>query len=210
MKFGYSGQPLLFTNLNFGIDMESRVAVVGPNGIGKSSLLNLLIGRAEPLSGETRKNHRLRIGVYNQHAADQLELSESPVEYLRRKFDTEYQLTRKTLGRYGLPGHTHTIKIRDLSGGQKARVVFAELALMKPDILVLDEPTNNLDIESIDALADAINEFTGGVILVSHDARLIEETNCQLWVIEDRGISEIDGDFDDYKLEVLKSLGEVD
>jgi len=113
------------------------------------------------------------------------------------------------LGRYGLPGHAHTIKIRDLSGGQKARVVFAELALMEPDVLILDEPTNNLDIESIDALADAINEYSGGVILVSHDARLIQETDCQLWVIEDKGISEIDGDFDDYRREVLQALGEL-
>jgi len=161
------------------------------------------------LKGEVRRNHRLRIGVYNQHAADQLELSESPVEYLMRKFNVDYQLSRKTLGRYGLPGHAHTIKIRDLSGGQKARVVFAELALMEPDVLILDEPTNNLDIESIDALADAINEYSGGVILVSHDARLIQETDCQLWVIEDKGISEIDGDFDDYRREVLQALGEL-
>ncbi|XP_064395208.1 ATP-binding cassette sub-family F member 1-like [Halichondria panicea] len=209
VKFGYPTQPTLFTSLNFGISMDTRVAVVGPNGVGKSTFLNLLIGRLDPLDGEVRRNHRLRIGVYNQHAADQLELAESPSEYLMRKFNVPYQLSRKTLGRYGLPGHAHTIKIRDLSGGQKARVVFAELALMEPDILILDEPTNNLDIESIDALAEAINEFTGGVILVSHDARLIQETSCQLWVIEEATINEIDGDFDDYKKEVLQSLGEL-
>jgi len=93
--------------------------------------------------------------------------------------------------------------------GQKARVAMAELCLNAPDVLILDEPTNNLDIESIDALAEAINEYKGGVIIVSHDERLIRETNCQLWVIEDQSINEIEGDFDDYRRELLDSLGEV-
>jgi ATP-binding cassette subfamily F protein 1 len=209
VNFGYLGQPTLFEHLDFGINMESRVAVVGPNGIGKSTFINLLLGRVEPVSGEIRKNHRLRIGVYNQHAADQLTLTESSVEYLMRRFNVDYQLARKTLGRYGLPGHAHTIKIRDLSGGQKARVVFADISLMEPDVIILDEPTNNLDIESIDALAEAINNFTGGVVMISHDARLIQESNCNLWIIEDKQINEIDGDFDDYKREVLQQLGEL-
>lgn len=85
----------------------------------------------------------------------------------------------------------------------------AELCLNAPDVLILDEPTNNLDIESIDALAEAINDFKGGVIIVSHDERLIRETNCQLWVIEDQTINEIEGDFDDYRRELLEQLGEV-
>jgi ATP-binding cassette subfamily F protein 1 len=126
-----------------------------------------------------------------------------------RKFNVDYQLARRTLGRYGLASHGHTIKLRDLSGGQKARVVFAELSLMEPDVLIMDEPTNNLDIESIDALADAINEYEGGVVLVSHDARLIQETNCTLWVVENGEVNEVDGDFYDYKREVLQALGEL-
>ena len=98
--------------------------------------------------------------------------------------------------------------IRDLSGGQKARVVLAELSLICPDVLILDEPTNNLDLESIDALAEAINEYEGGVIIVSHDERLIRETDCQLWVIENKQIVEFDGEFDDYREEILSLLGE--
>lgn len=209
VDFGYPGQPPLFKKLNFGIDMESRVAIVGPNGIGKSTFLNLLVGKLEPVEGEQRKNHRLKVGHYHQHSADQLVLEESPVEYLQRVFNLPYQEARKNLGRYGLASHAHTIKIRDLSGGQKSRVAFAELSLREPDVLVLDEPTNNLDIESIDALADALNEYKGGVILVSHDSRLIREANCTLWVIEENSVNEIDGDFDDYKREVLEQLGEV-
>ena len=133
--------------------------------------------------------------------------------------------------------------MKDLSGGQKSRVALAEVTLSGPDVAIFDEPTNNLDIESIDALAEAISEYQGtynnrslsgleirllkhfsisfeighyfyfwnilgGIIIVSHDERLIRETNCQLWVIEEQGIEEIDGDFDDYRKEVLEQLGE--
>ncbi|XP_071802086.1 ATP-binding cassette sub-family F member 1-like [Asterias amurensis] len=209
VDFGYPGQELLFEKLDFGIDMESRIAIVGPNGVGKSTLLNLLKGNIVPEIGEMRKNHRLRIGFYSQHSADQLDLDETAVEYLQRCYNLGYQEARKTLGQFGLISHAHTIKIKDLSGGQKSRVAFADMCKKEPDVIILDEPTNNLDIESIDALADAINAFQGGVILVSHDARLITETNCQLWVVEDKGVNEIDGDFEDYKRELLEELGEL-
>uniref|UniRef100_A0A803U0I4 ATP binding cassette subfamily F member 1 n=1 Tax=Anolis carolinensis TaxID=28377 RepID=A0A803U0I4_ANOCA len=150
-----------------------------------------------------------KIGFFNQQYADQLNMQETATEYLQRNFNLPYQDARKCLGRFGLESHAHTIQICKLSGGQKARVVFAELACREPDVLILDEPTNNLDIESIDALGDAINEYKGAVIVVSHDARLITETNCHLWVVEDQSVNQIDGDFEDYKREVLEALGEV-
>ncbi|GAB6022006.1 ATP-binding cassette sub- F member 1 [Chamberlinius hualienensis] len=209
VDFKYDKQPYLFKGLDFGIDMSSRVAIVGPNGVGKSTFLKLLMGDISPTIGEIRKNHRLRIGRFDQHSGEHLKLDETPVEYLQRLFNQNYQDARKQLGTFGLVGYAHTIKNSDLSGGQKARVALCELALSGPDVLILDEPTNNLDIESIDALAEAINEFQGGVIIVSHDERLIRETNCQLWVIEGQSINEIDGDFDAYRKEILDSLGEV-
>nr|XP_003422505.1 LOW QUALITY PROTEIN: ATP-binding cassette sub-family F member 1 [Loxodonta africana] len=209
VTFGYEGQKPLFKNLDFGIDMDSRICIVGPNGVGKSTLLLLLTGKLTPTRGEMRKNHRLKIGFFNQQYAEQLRMEETPTEYLQRGFNLPYQDARKCLGRFGLESHAHTIQICKLSGGQKARVVFAELACREPDVLVLDEPTNNLDIESIDALGEAINEYKGAVIIVSHDARLITETNCQLWVVEEQSVSQIDGDFEDYKREVLEALGEV-
>ena len=146
---------------------------------------------------------------FDQHSGEHLTAEETPAEYLMRLFNLPYEKARKQLGSFGLASHAHTIKNMDLSGGQKARVAMAELCLNAPDVLILDEPTNNLDIESIDALAEAINDYKGGVIIVSHDERLIRETNCQLWVIEDQTINEIEGGFDDYRRELLDSLGEV-
>ena len=206
--FRYAPQlPVLFKKLNFGLDMHSRICIVGPNGSGKSTILKLITGELNPPIGEIRRNPRLRVGVYNQHFVDRLPMSEDPVTYLRRLFnDKSYQEVRNMLGRYGLEGHAHTIPICNLSGGQKARVVFVELSLMAPHLLFLDEPTNNLDIESIDALCDALKAYNGGVILVSHDARLINTTNCQLWVVEDQNVSPWESGFAGYRAHLLEKL----
>jgi ATP-binding cassette subfamily F protein 1 len=208
VSFGYPEQPMLFKHIEFDIDMSSRVAIVGPNGVGKSTFLKLLVGDLNPLVGEVRKNHRLRIGKFDQHSGEHLNPIETPVEYLQRLFNLNYQDARKQLGTFGLVSHVHTIPNGDLSGGQKARVALAELCLREPDVLILDEPTNNLDIESIDALAEAIANFDGGVIIVSHDERLIRKTYCKLWIIEHKTIKEINGDIDEYRWEILEQLGE--
>ena len=134
-------------------------------------------------------------------------MDEDPVAYIRRLFNEQtYQSVRNLLGKYGLEGHAHTIPIRDLSGGQKARVVFVELSLLAPHLLFLDEPTNNLDIESIDALCEALRNYNGGVVLVSHDARLIETTNCRLWVVDDQNVEPWHKGFKDYRDHLLIKL----
>ena len=199
--------PLIFTDMNFGIDQDSRICVVGNNGSGKTTLLNLLTGKLQCSGGDVKRNPKLRIGVYNQHFVERLPMDESPVDYLRRLFEDEnYQSVRNMLGRYGLQGHAHTITMRDLSGGQKARVVLCELSLAAPHMLLLDEPTNNLDIETIDALCDAINGYDGGVICVTHDARLIEATDMRLWVVEDRRVVEWGEPFEAYRDHLLEKL----
>uniref|UniRef100_A0A3Q3WLJ8 ATP-binding cassette sub-family F member 1 n=1 Tax=Mola mola TaxID=94237 RepID=A0A3Q3WLJ8_MOLML len=203
VDFGYEGQKSLFKNVDFGIDMESR----SKYAVSILILINRMF--IFQTKGEMRKNHRLKVGFFNQQYADQLNMEETATEYLMRNFNLPYQDSRRCLGRFGLESHAHTIQISKLSGGQKARVVFAELSCHQPDVLILDEPTNNLDIESIDALSEAINEYKGAVIIVSHDARLITETQCQLWIVEACAINQIDGDFDDYKREVLEALGET-
>merc|ERR1719483_811388 len=207
-SFNYEDQPPLFKNVEFGIDMQSRVAIVGPNGVGKSTFLKMIMQDLEPTKGEARKNMRLKIGRYDQHSGEHLTAEESPTEYLMRLFDLQLEKARRQLGSFGLQSHAHNVRMKDLSGGQKARVALAELTLSAPDVVILDEPTNNLDIESIDALGEALNEYTGGVIIVSHDERLIRDTNCTLWVIEEQTINEIEGGFDDYRKEVLDQLGE--
>ena len=161
VNFNYEDQPPLFKGVEFGIDMESRIAIVGPNGVGKSTFLKLLMGDIEPTAGEMRKNARLKIGRFDQHSGEHLTADESPCEYLMRLFNLPVEKARKALGSFGLQSHAHTIKMKDLSGGQKSRVALAELTLSAPDVVILDEPTNNLDIESIDALAEAIGEYDG-------------------------------------------------
>ncbi|XP_077284217.1 ATP-binding cassette sub-family F member 1 [Arctopsyche grandis] len=209
VDFAYDGQKPLFNSVDFGIDLNSRIAIVGPNGVGKSTFLKLLVGDLSPRKGELLRNHRLRIGRFDQHSGEHLTAEETPAEYLQRLFGLQHEKARKALGSFGLVSHAHIIKMKDLSGGQKARVALAELTLNAPDVVILDEPTNNLDIESIDALAEAINGYKGGVVIVSHDERLIRETACALYVIEDQTINEVDGDFDDYRKELLDSLGEI-
>ncbi|KAL8258128.1 hypothetical protein R6Q59_030169 [Mikania micrantha] len=209
------------SDVDVGIDMGTRVAIVGPNGAGKSTLLNLLAGDLNPTVGEVRRSQKLRIGRYSQHFVDLLTMGETPVQYLLRLHPdqegfSKQEAVRAKLGKFGLPSHNHLTPIAKLSGGQKARVVFTSISMSKPHILLLDEPTNHLDMQSIDALADALDEFTGGVVLVSHDSRLIsrvcdDEEKSQIWVVENGTVEEFDGTFDDYKEELLKEIrAEVD
>uniref|UniRef100_A0A8C3FB87 ABC transporter domain-containing protein n=1 Tax=Chrysemys picta bellii TaxID=8478 RepID=A0A8C3FB87_CHRPI len=192
-----------------------RVKLGNKLGKGLAKLYNisqLKVFKEPPKLGEeniSQRNMEKETAVDDTVKTSELNMQETATEYLQRDFNLPYQDARKCLGRFGLESHAHTIQICKLSGGQKARVVFAELICRQPDVLILDEPTNNLDIKSIDALADTINEYKGAVIIVSHDAWLITETNCQLWVVEEQSVEHIDGNFDDYKREVLEALGEV-
>ncbi|XP_058792505.1 ATP-binding cassette sub-family F member 2 [Phymastichus coffea] len=196
----------IYKNLEFGIDLDTRLALVGPNGAGKSTLLKLLYGDLVPTNGMIRKNSHLRIGRYHQHLHELLDLDMSPLDYMMKSFPEvkEREEMRKIIGRYGLTGRQQICPIRQLSDGQRCRVVFAWLAWKVPHLLLLDEPTNHLDMETIDALADAINDFDGGMVLVSHDFRLINQVADQIWVCENGAVTQWRGNILDYK-EHLKS-----
>ncbi|PIA31995.1 hypothetical protein AQUCO_04700104v1 [Aquilegia coerulea] len=222
VSFSYPNrEDFRLSGVDVGIDMGDRIAIVGPNGAGKSTLLNLLAGDLVPTEGESRRSQKLRIGRYSQHFVDLLQMEETPVSYLLRLHPeqegfSKQETVRAKLGKFGLVSHNHTTPIAKLSGGQKARVVFTSISMSKPHILLLDEPTNHLDMQSIDALADALDEFTGGVILVSHDSRLIsrvceDEEKSQIWVVEDGTVRTYPGTFEEYKEELQREIkAEVD
>ncbi|KAG9022253.1 hypothetical protein FS842_006222 [Serendipita sp. 407] len=195
VAFSYSGkkEDYLYKNLSFGIDMDSRVAILGANGTGKSTLLHLIMGVYQPCEGTISKHTNLKLAKYSQHSADQLPYDKTPIEYFQSLYaeqhpDKDIMFWRQQLGRFGLSGAHQTSPIKQLSDGLRNRVVFSQLAMEHPHILLLDEPTNHLDMGSIDALARAIKEFEGGVVIVSHDFRLISQVAEELWEVKKKKI----------------------
>jgi ATP-binding cassette subfamily F protein 2 len=209
VSFRYNeNTPWIYKNLEFGMDLDTRVALVGPNGAGKTTLLKLLCGEEVPTSGMVRTNSHLRIGRYHQHLAELLDLDLTPLEYMMKEFPEvkEKQDMRNIIGRYGLTGKQQVSPIRQLSDGQRCRVVFAWLAWQTPHMLFLDEPTNHLDIETIDSLAEAIRDFEGGMVLVSHDFRLISQVAEEIWVCEHQKVTKWEGGILAYKDHLKKKL----
>ncbi|KAI0168188.1 P-loop containing nucleoside triphosphate hydrolase protein [Pestalotiopsis sp. NC0098] len=211
VTFSYSGDAKddLYRHIDLGFDMDSRSCLVGPNGVGKSTLLRLMTGKLSPTDGSVRRHTHLKLGMYSQHSAEQLDLTKSALDFVRDKYREKSQdiaYWRQQLGRYGVSGNTQTALMGTLSEGQKSRIVFALLAIDGPNMLLLDEPTNGLDIPTIDALADAIKEFNGGVIVVSHDFRLLDKIAKEILVCENKTITRWDGTIGEYKNSLRKKM----
>mmetsp|Transcript_16401 Transcript_16401/g.32075 ORF Transcript_16401/g.32075 Transcript_16401/m.32075 type:complete len:603 (+) Transcript_16401:30-1838(+) len=216
VAFSYSGDKheYLYKNLNLGVDMDSRIALVGPNGAGKSTLLKLMVQELSPCEGEIRRHTHLQMGRYHQHSEDILDLNKSCLDFMRDRYPDrkigekkmEEEDWRKAIGRYGISGTRQKQPIGTLSDGLKTRVVFAMLAVERPNLILLDEPTNHLDMECIDSLADAIKHFDGGVVLVSHDFRLLSQVAKEIWVCDNKTVSKWNGDIRSYKDSLVKQL----
>lgn len=201
VSFRYnSDRPVLFQNVDLSTTMASRTCIVGDNGAGKTTLLKILLGDLNPTKGNRFCNRQLRIGYFSQHHVDQLDLRLSSVGLLAERFPGKtVEEYRRQLGRFGVSGDLALQQLASLSGGQKSRVAFAAMAAANPNFLILDEPTNHLDIETIEALGDAIKLYKGGVVLVSHDERLIRQVCTELWVCGNNTVRCIEGGFDAYR-----------
>ena len=186
------------------IDPDDRIGLLGVNGEGKSTFSKLLAKKLNLMKGKLNSPQKMKIGYFAQHQLDELRPNETPFQHLYSRLDKEVpSKIRAKLGSAGFTQDTMDIEVKRLSGGQKARLLLLLVVVEKPDLLILDEPTNHLDIESINGLIDAINKFEGGVVLVSHDMELITQTDCVLWVCDEKKIEKFNGDYDNYREYIL-------
>ncbi len=202
---GYDGTPVL-RHLSLRIDQDDRIALLGKNGEGKSTLSKLLSGKLEPLEGTQARTSKLRIGYFAQHQLEELRPDETPMEHVRRERpdDTPAKL-RARLSGFGLNADQAELPAAKLSGGQKARLSLLLATIDAPHLLILDEPTNHLDIESREALVEALTTFKGAVILVSHDMHLLSLVADRLWLVKGGRVAPYDGDLEGYRTELLSS-----
>jgi ATP-binding cassette subfamily F protein 3 len=196
---GYGDGPTVLSGLDLRIDMDDRIALVGRNGNGKSTLARLLAGRLDACEGEVRRPGKLRIGYFAQHQTEELDPVASAYRHLARlEPDTTEPRLRAHLGRFGFSGDAANVPADRLSGGEKARLLLALMSRTAPHMLILDEPTNHLDIEAREAFAMALNAFSGAVVLITHDAHLIALCAERLYLVADGTCRPFDGDVDAY------------
>jgi ATP-binding cassette subfamily F protein 3 len=208
VSVGYEpGKPVL-NHVTLRIDTEDRIALLGSNGNGKSTLVKLLANKLAPFSGSITRADKLSIAYFAQHQLDELVMEQSPYDHVRRLMpEAPESKVRARVGAIGFSGKAGDTTVKSLSGGEKARLLLGLATFFGPNMIILDEPTNHLDIDSRAALAEAINEYPGAVIMVSHDRYLIEACADQLWVVADKTVTNFDGDLDDYRKVVMQSRG---
>src|SRR6202042_403521 len=195
---GYGGDPVL-RNLNLRLDVDDRIGLLGVNGAGKSTFAKMVAGALPLQAGAMKREQRLKVGWFHQHQIEALDPEDTPLDILRRERPDDSESSRRSrLAQFGLSFDKQETTFANLSGGERARLLLNLVAMGGPHLLILEEPTNHLDIESRRALLDALNDYEGAVILVTHDRSLIELVADRLWLTADGRIKPFAGDMDDY------------
>ncbi|MFN7168997.1 MAG: ABC-F family ATP-binding cassette domain-containing protein [Pannonibacter sp.] len=204
VSVGYDARVVL-SRLTLNIDTDDRIALLGSNGNGKSTFAKLISERLAPKGGEITRASKLKIAFFAQHQLDELRPAESAVAHVRTLMPQAAEAqVRARVARFGLPTDRMDTPAKDLSGGEKARLLLGLATFDGPNLIILDEPTNHLDIDSREALVQALNEFEGAVVLISHDRHLVEACADQLWLVADGGVKNFDGDMEDYRRYILQ------
>jgi ATP-binding cassette subfamily F protein 3 len=216
VSFAYPDAEPLFSGVGvspneFNVDTASRICLVGENGQGKSTLLRLLFGEFQPTKGEVVFNRHARIAMVNQHHADQINLSMSPLQFMKSAVpgngsDAWHKFLRKELIGNGIDSSLVDLPAAALSGGLRSRLAIIAASVMRPHVLILDEPTNNLDANGVEALADAIERFAGGVVLVSHDYHFVSRVARDLWVLKDGHVKKCECGLEENLAKMLSKL----
>jgi ATP-binding cassette subfamily F protein 3 len=200
---GYSGAPVL-RDLNLRLDVDDRIGLLGVNGAGKSTFAKMIAGALPLQAGQMKREQRIRVGWFHQHQIEALDPEDTPLDILRRERPDDSESSRRSrLAQFGLSFDKQDTTVANLSGGERARLLLNLVAMQAPHLLILDEPTNHLDIDSRRALLDALNDYEGAVILITHDRSLIELVADRLWLTADGRIKPFAGDMDDYARFVL-------
>jgi ATP-binding cassette subfamily F protein 3 len=201
---GYEEGRAILRNLNLRMDLDDRIGLLGVNGAGKSTFAKMIAGALNVSEGELHRDKKMRVGWFHQHQIEAMDPTDTPLEIIRRAMpDANESSRRSKLAQFGLGYEKQETTVESLSGGERARLLLNMVAMDAPHVLILDEPTNHLDIDSRRALLDALNEYNGAVILITHDRSLMEMVADRLWLAADGTVKPYDGDMDDYQKFVL-------
>jgi ATP-binding cassette subfamily F protein 3 len=204
---GYGGTPIL-SRLNLRMDPDDRIALLGRNGNGKTTFARLLAAQLAPLDGEMNATAKMKVGYFTQYQVEELEADDTPLAHMTRVMkDASPAAVRGQLGRFGFSGDRATARVGSMSGGERARLALALVTREAPHLLILDEPTNHLDVDAREALVQALNAYTGAVLLVSHDRHMLELSADRLVLVDHGTAREFDGSLDDYIALVLSGDG---
>jgi ATP-binding cassette subfamily F protein 3 len=200
---GYGDEPVL-SRLNLRLDPDDRIALLGRNGNGKTTLARLLAAQLAPMDGAMTASSKMRVGYFTQYQVEELHRSETPLQHMTSLMKgASPGAVRAQLGRFGFSGQKATTEVGKLSGGERARLALALITREAPHMLILDEPTNHLDVDAREALIQALNAYSGAVLIVSHDRHMLEMTADRLVLVDSGTANEFDGSIDDYIAFVL-------